>query len=234
MTKLFYQENSVFKPVLNIKIMNSSSTLIDILVTIIEYNRKHIIFIDWDCFYDKNLNNIKTESISEFLKNFNFNGIFFISNNTYNNLIDYEYEASLVDCFADIPKTIDFTSKNFKKQNYYLLKNDNTIDDVSIIDESIKKIYGQSCNDIEIFYITKNFCNFINSIMSKKYYTDVLYNFTIIYAPLQNDEKKFNIPLPKINIIKNNADKTVDTNVKKIIDIINMDVKEIVTENISI
>ena len=49
--------------------------------------------------------------------------MFFISNKTYNNLLDFEDILNLSDCFFNIKKTNDFTSEFFNKKDNYLIIN---------------------------------------------------------------------------------------------------------------
>lgn len=197
-------QNYEFHPEIISHILNSNISIDIIFKFILTQNVKHIIFIDWDDFLDEKMyNNDILNNIDIFLNNDNFNGMFFISNKSYKELIDYECILKLDDCFSNIKQTNDFISELFNKKNNYLMVNDNSkkIKHIDIIDYTLKQCYGNACVDIEIFYITRNFCNFSESAMFKQFIGDNLYNFRIIYYPTFDDEIRFNseTPLVKIN-----------------------------------
>lgn len=196
-------QNYEFSPEIVSHVLNSNVTIDIILKFILTQNIKHIVFIDWNDFLDETMYNDKIlNNITEFINNNNFNGMFFISNKSYEDLLEYEYTLNLTDCFVNIKKTDDFTTDFLnKKYNYIIPSNvDKKIKHIDIIDYTLKQCYGNVCMDIEIFYITRNFCNFSESAMFKRFINDSLYNFRIIYYPTFDDESRFGSEIPEIKI----------------------------------
>lgn len=197
-------QNYEIDPNIISRVINYNTTLDIIFKFITLQNIKHIIFIDWDDFLIENMYNESIlKNISDFFNNDNFNGIFLISNKAHQELQELEIILKLNGCLDILSQLNDFKTELFDKINYYILVHNivqNKLKHIDIIDYTLKKCYGSACMDIEVFYITRNFCRFSESAMFKRFVSDNIYNFRIIYFPFYEDVIRFGGDFPKLEI----------------------------------